>query len=77
MYLAAKAIRSDEHPKSGNPCERLMALCSVASLLITEKIVVPTFGSLLPMRLGYFIKGKLRFKGNQGRPPAATFSIKM
>jgi hypothetical protein len=32
--------------KSGKPWPRLMALCSVASLLMTVKMVVPTLGSL-------------------------------
>ena len=39
--------------KFGNPCERFIALCSLAKALITVKIVVPTFGSFDETELGY------------------------
>ena len=52
MYLFTSPINSSEQLKSGNPCDRLIALCSPASLDIIVKIVVPTWGSLEAMALG-------------------------
>ena len=39
------AIKSAGASKSGKPCDRLIAPCCCASADITEKIVVPTWGS--------------------------------
>src|ERR1700754_125183 len=46
--------------KSGKPCPRFTALCSTASWLITLKMVVPTFGSLVSIcMLTYLRFGRL------------------
>ena len=39
--------------KSGNPCDKLMALCSAARADIIVKIVVPTEGNFDLIILGY------------------------
>jgi hypothetical protein len=48
--LVSSARSSGAQSKSGNPWDRLIALCSAASRDITVKMVVPTLGSLESMR---------------------------
>ena len=46
MALATASTSAGSQSKSGNPCDRLMAWCSLASRVITEKMLTPTSGSL-------------------------------
>ena len=45
-YWVTRSRSSFAQSKSGNPCDKLIALCSCASRDITVNIVVPTLGSL-------------------------------
>jgi hypothetical protein len=46
IALFTRSVSAEFIGKSGKPCPRFTALCSVAKALITVKIVVPTLGSL-------------------------------
>ena len=45
MCRATASTSAGSQSKSGNPCERLMAPCSLASRVMTEKMLTPVPGS--------------------------------
>jgi len=59
MYLFTSEINSSEAGKFGNPCDKFIALHSVANDDITVKIVVPTEGSLV-VKTGLFINNIIK-----------------
>src|SRR5688500_9596972 len=46
MYRATVSTSSGAQSKSGNPCDRLIAPCSLARRVITAKMLTPVAGSL-------------------------------
>jgi hypothetical protein len=56
MASVTNAVSSALIGKSGNPCPRFTALCSVARALITVKMVVPTSGNLDWICIGVKVK---------------------
>jgi hypothetical protein len=62
------SISFGEHGKSGKPCDRFIAPCSLAKPVITVKMVVPALGSLDDIMEGNFTNTALGGKCGENIP---------
>src|SRR6187402_1081250 len=75
MAWATASTSAGSQSKSGKPCDRLMALCSLARRVITEKMLTPMSGSLEVTETAEVIIRFLPFLHAQAhRRPAAGYN---
>src|SRR5258705_4126734 len=74
MKRATASTSSGAQSKSGNPWERLMALCSSASLDIVAKMLTPVLGSLDRRGVREFSISKLKPRSTRNTKDHSSFA---